>query len=217
MRKFSLIALAAALSACSPAESPHEATGQAQVLHCAKDTDCKGDRICDDGICKNPSSASQETTVASLSNSPPAATPLAADNTPPKNTSSEQAQADAGLPGMMKIYNNPELAPQVQGCKGDIRCNAFIALANHWQSIPDSYRYRGEYDVKASAKKGVTYDDQGRNIGLHSGFYFKTERSQELIDGVDVYVETEKHTPWNHEGGLAVLLYIEDKNGWATE
>lgn len=124
---------------------------------------------------------------------------------------------DAGLPEMMKIYNSPELAPQAQGCQGDIYCNAFIALSNQWKAIPDSYRYNGEYDIKAYAKSGVSYDDQGRNVGLEKGFYFRTERSQMLIDGVGNYTETEKHTPWNYEGGLAVLLYIEDKNGWAKD
>jgi hypothetical protein len=127
------------------------------------------------------------------------------------------SQVYAGLPQMMKVYSNPSSAPQVSGCKGDMYCNAFIALAGQWKSIPDSYRYKGAYNIKADAKKGVTYDDQGRNIGLQRGFYFQTERSQQLIDGMDHYAETKKHRPVNYEGGLAVLLYIEDKNGWAKD
>ncbi len=118
---------------------------------------------------------------------------------------------------MMKVYRNPSSAPQVSGCKGDMYCNAFIALAGQWKSIPDSYRYKGAYNIKAYAKKGVTYDDQGRNIGLQRGFYFQTEKSQQLIDGMYHYAETKKHVPVNYEGGLAVLLYIEDKNGWAKD
>ena len=38
-----------------------------------------------------------------------------------------------------------------------------------------------------------------------------------LLNGIDKYVETKKHIPFNYEGGLAVLLYIEDKNGWAKD
>ena len=54
MRNFFLIVLAAVLTACGSSEAPQVTTTQAQMLQCAKDTDCKGDRICDTGICKNP-------------------------------------------------------------------------------------------------------------------------------------------------------------------
>lgn len=122
----------------------------------------------------------------------------------------------AGLPEMMKIYNNPKLAPKVVACKGDVYCNGFIALSKQWRSIPDSYRYHG-YNIKASAKSGVTYDDQGRGVGLQNGFYFKTDRTNKFLDGADKYIENKKQTAPDHEGGLAVLLYIEDKNGWAKD
>ena len=218
MRKTSLIVRAAVLSACSSSEAPQVTTSQSQTLQCAKDTDCKGDRICDGGTCKNPPSATQEATVASPGGSQSILDPLASDSNAQLSQSRNEKEAvDSGLPEMMTIYNNPKLAPQVHGCKGNTYCNAFIALASQWRAIPDSYRYHGEYDIKASAKDGVTYDDQGRNVGLHSGFYFQTEMSQKLIDGADAYVETEKQATWNHESGLAVLLYIEDKNGWSKE
>lgn len=122
----------------------------------------------------------------------------------------------AGLPEMMKIYNNPSLAPKVAACKNDKYCNGFIALSKQWQSIPDSYRYKGQYDIKSSAKSGQTWDDQGRNIGLQRGFYFQTDRTNKLIAGFDEKFST--YIPkYNYEGGLAVLLYIEDKNGWAKD
>lgn len=116
----------------------------------------------------------------------------------------------AGLPEMMKIYNNPASAPKVAACKGDIYCNGFVSLSKQWQSIPNSYRYNG-FDIKSYARKGVTFDSQGRNIGLHSGFYFQTDRTSDFINGSDSF----KGNNLNIEGGLAVLLYIEDKNGWA--
>ena len=61
----------------------------------------------------------------------------------------------AGLPEMMKVYNNPKSAPKIATCKGDIYCNSFIALSKQWKDIPNSYRYKGE-DIKAYAKNGAT-------------------------------------------------------------
>lgn len=111
---------------------------------------------------------------------------------------------------MMNIYNNPKSAPKAKMCKGNAYCNAFVALSKQWQNIPNNYRYKGQYDIKASARKGVTYDSQGRNIGLHSGFSFYAPRSNQIINSA----ENINHLV-NNEGALAVLLYIEDKNGWA--
>lgn len=122
----------------------------------------------------------------------------------------------AGLPEMMKIYNNPKSAPPTSACKGDSYCNGFVALSKQWNNIPDTYRYKGEYDIKAYARKGITFDHQGRNIGLQRGFYFQTDRSNDLIDGADHFVAS-KNQRLNTEAGLAVLLYIEDKNGWAID
>lgn len=127
------------------------------------------------------------------------------------------ASSFAGLPEMMKIYNNPKSAPKVAACKGDSYCNGFLALSRQWKDIPNSYRYKGEYDIKASARDGITYDEQGRGIGLERGFYFQKDRTQKFIDGAYKYIEVKKQTSLNHEGGLAVLLYIEDKNGWAKD
>ena len=124
----------------------------------------------------------------------------------------------AGLPEMMKVYNNPKSAPKIATCKGDIYCNSFIALSKQWKDIPNSYRYQGKWDIKAFAKRGVTYNNQGRNIGLESqGYYLHTDKANKISEGVSKYIETKKHTPDDNEGGLAVLLYIEDKNGWAKD
>lgn len=110
------------------------------------------------------------------------------------------------LAELMNIYNNPNLAPKVIACKGDIYCNTFIALSTKWKNIPDSYRYKGSFDIKADAKRGITFDDQGRNIGLQRGFYFYNEQTNRIINGV----ESLDNIPQDYEGGLAVLLYIED-------
>jgi len=123
----------------------------------------------------------------------------------------------AGLPEMMKIYKNPKSAPKIAACKSDSYCNGFIALSKQWKDIPNSYRYQGKYDIKAYAKRGVTYDSQGRNRGLESGFYWSTTKSQNFIEGIDKYIETNGSIPDSYEGGLAVLLYIEDKNGWVEK
>ncbi|QOW45529.1 MULTISPECIES: hypothetical protein [Acinetobacter] len=122
----------------------------------------------------------------------------------------------AGLPEMMKIYNNPKLAPKIAACKGDVYCNGFIALSKQWKDIPNAYRYQGKYDIKSYARKGVTYDNQGRNIGLHMGFYFRTDRTNNFIEGFDSMHYKDQDLV-NNQGGLAVLLYIEDKNGWAKD
>ena len=95
--------------------------------------------------------------------------------------------AHAGLNDMMRIYKSPQLAPKIAACRGDQYCNGFIALSKQWKEIPNSYRYKGKYDIKATAREGVTYDNNGRNIGLYSGFYFSKERSQKFIDGVEKY------------------------------
>ncbi|TCZ85027.1 hypothetical protein [Lysobacter sp. N42] len=50
---FSVAALAT-LVACSPAAAPPAPSVAAPLLQCAKDTDCKGDRICEDGRCTDP-------------------------------------------------------------------------------------------------------------------------------------------------------------------
>lgn len=126
--------------------------------------------------------------------------------------SSLSISAFANFDNMMKIYHNPQLAPKVKACKNNINCNAFMALSRQWQSIPNNYRYKGEYEIKSFARKGITWDSQGRNIGLWNGFSWSQDNSQNYIDN-----GMERLSEPHIERGLAVLLYIEDKNGWASE
>lgn len=121
----------------------------------------------------------------------------------------------AGLPEMMKVYNNPKSAPKIAACKGDVYCNGFVALSKQWKDIPNSYRYQGEWDIKDYARKGITYNKQGNNIGLHKGFSWYTDKSINFLTSI----ETKRNFANNHniEGGLAVLLYIEDKNDWVED
>lgn len=121
----------------------------------------------------------------------------------------------AGLPEMMKIYNNPKLAPKVAVCKGDAYCNGFIALSKQWKDIPNSYRYQGEWDIKVYAREGITYNSRGNNVGLHKGFYWYTDKSINFLQSIQTKQNFSKNN--NIEGGLAVLLYIEDKKGWAKD
>lgn len=121
--------------------------------------------------------------------------------------------AFAGLPEMMKIYNNPKSAPAVAACKGNVNCNAFTALAKQWESIPKTYKYHG-WDIRTLAKQGDGY-------GLNKGFSVSTEKSAEYKDaGGDAYYWSGTTTNASEAifaRGIAVLLYLEDKNGWDDE
>jgi hypothetical protein len=122
------------------------------------------------------------------------------------------SQVYAGLPEMMKIYKNPSSAPKVTACKGNVNCNAFTALAKQWQGIPKTYRYDGS-DIRKDAAQGDGY-------GLNKGFILATDRSiifQEA--GEKVYYDggsKPRESEATFGQGLAVLLYIEDKNGWSN-
>lgn len=121
------------------------------------------------------------------------------------------ASSFAALPEMMKVYQNPKVAPKVAKCKGNTNCNAFVALANQWQAIPTSYRYHG-LDIKKQAKDGDGY-------GLNKGFSLTKDKSIALSEAGDaVFYDGGGKGSANERifgQGLAVLLYIEDKNGWA--
>ena len=123
------------------------------------------------------------------------------------------AQSYAGLSEMMHIYNHPQSAPQVSQCKGDTKCNAFFALSNQLDVIPNSYRYNG-FDIKKQAKQGDGY-------GLNKGFSLRAEQSIALSDAGDAFFYSSGKWSAKKEAifgrGLAVLLYIEDKNGWVKD
>lgn len=116
----------------------------------------------------------------------------------------------AGLPEMMKVYNNPKSAPQAAECNRKTQCNAFVALANQWQAIPNNYRYQG-FDIKKQAKQGDGY-------GLNKGFSLATDKSIALAEaGENTFYSGGSKAATKERifaQGLAVLLYIEDKNGW---
>ena len=119
--------------------------------------------------------------------------------------------SQAGLKEMMKIYNNPSSAPNTEYCAvSDDNCKAFTALAKQFDSIPKSYRYHG-FDIRKDALAGDNY-------GLNKGFYYNTDRTNEILEGGDVYFDFEsKKKSLISAKGMAVLLYIEDKNGWAND
>ncbi|ATZ66784.1 hypothetical protein [Acinetobacter haemolyticus] len=120
------------------------------------------------------------------------------------------SQVYAGLPEMMKIYKNPSLAPKVAVCKGNTNCNAFTALAKQWHDIPKNYRYHG-FDVRLQALQGDGY-------GLNKGFSLAKDRSNAFQDAGEVIYYDGGSRGKAKEAifaqGMAVLLYIEDKNGW---
>ncbi len=118
----------------------------------------------------------------------------------------------AGLPEMMKIYNNPSLAPNTEYCSvSDDNCKAFTALAKQWQSIPVSYRYKKKWDIRKDAADGDAY-------GLNKGFYLYKEKSVDLRDAAEVYYDfSSPKKEAVYARGLAVIMYIEDKNGWTKD
>lgn len=117
----------------------------------------------------------------------------------------------ADLSVMMKVYNNPNSAPKVTRCHGNITCNGFVALAKQWKDIPIKYRYHG-FDIRQDAKMGDGY-------GLNKGFYLNNDKSINYSEvGNDFFYKNggaSKSDEAIFGRGLAVLLYIEDKNGWS--
>lgn len=115
------------------------------------------------------------------------------------------------LSGMMRIYHNPELAPSIQVCQGDVYCNAFSALAQHWVDISDDYRFKNTYNIKYDAEIGDGY-------GLNKGFTLTQEKSIFLSEAGNLaYYNSGKENSAKEKifaEGLAVLLFIEDMNGW---
>ena len=73
--KIIAFALLIALSACKQPASvevtPAETSTTAALAQCGKDTDCKGDRICDSGTCVAPSVATQSALPQVATPSPP--------------------------------------------------------------------------------------------------------------------------------------------------
>lgn len=126
---------------------------------------------------------------------------------------SAAANSYAGLPEMMDIYNHPKSAPKVAACRGNQHCNAFTALAAQWKAIPKNYRYHG-FDIKKQAAQGDGY-------GLNKGFSLQADQSIVLSEAGDAVYYDGGSKPKASESifakGLAVLLYIEDKNGTAYQ
>ena len=117
----------------------------------------------------------------------------------------------AGLPEMMKFYQNPQLAPQVAKCQRNSYCNAFVALSKQWKDIPDTYRYHG-FDIKKQAKAGDGY-------GLNKGYSLNKDQTIAIAEaGNDIFYAGGSKGANNERTfaqGLAVILYLEDKKGWA--
>lgn len=138
-------------------------------------------------------------------------TPPAPKNVGPAYRQTQQTKDEFVLSQMMNVYNNPQSAPYVYLCQGNIYCNAFSALSQYWIHIPDNYRYQGEFNIKYQAQIGDAY-------GLNKGFALKKEQSFLFLEGGNLSygnsgenMEQEKTLA----EGLAVLLYIEDMNGWS--
>ncbi|MEG0634702.1 MAG: hypothetical protein RR517_19385 [Pseudomonas sp.] len=120
-RIFAVSLLALALSAC---DKPAETTSQAAPAQCAKDTDCKGDRICESGQCTSPNAqASLAAKPAPAVNLAPAAPTIAyqavlisGDEVGPFTISGTEInyQSRAGVMNIMEqVIDEPEYATYV--------------------------------------------------------------------------------------------------------
>ena len=129
----------------------------------------------------------------------------------PTTTSTTVTSDKSSYTAMMKLYNQPETAPATAECKGDILCNAFVALAKQWQAIPHNYRYKG-FDIRQQAAQGDGY-------GLNKGYTLNTQRAIALSEASETVFYAGGAKGKDQERifaqGLAVLLYLEDQNGWA--
>lgn len=129
----------------------------------------------------------------------------------PTNTSAAATPNTPSYTDMMRFYNQPDTAPAIAECKGNTLCNAFVALAKQWQAIPSNYRYKG-FDIRQQAAQGDGY-------GLNKGFTLQAAQSIALSEAAEpvFYAGGGKSKAQERifAQGLAVLLYLEDQNGWA--
>lgn len=115
----------------------------------------------------------------------------------------------ADVTTMQKIYNNPQTAAKVQKCKGNQNCNAFYALSQQWQSIPNNFKI-GSFKIKNYAREGDGY-------GLVKGFSPpSSDRGYDIFEARETVFyrggaasKTDERT---FAQGLAVLLYLDNKN-----
>ena len=122
--------------------------------------------------------------------------------------------AYANNAAMMKYYNNPQAAPKVPKCKGNAYCNAFVALAKQWKSIPNNYRYE-QFNIKEYAAKGDWFDliNGEFPIGLAgNGFELRVAGYNTFYEGGASKADLRLYAQ-----GLAVILYLEDTNGLIPE
>lgn len=124
----------------------------------------------------------------------------------PSTTKNVNSTANHHSSALMIYYNNPEIAPQTYQCQGNILCNAFVALANQWQSIPVDYRY-DSFDIRKQAEEGDGY-------GLYKGYTLNNPRSIELSETGEsfFYYNNDENNEIIFARGLAILLYLEDVN-----
>lgn len=117
--------------------------------------------------------------------------------------------AFSGLPEMMKIYNNPKSAPAVAACKGSIDCNAFYALSKQINGIPKSYSKRDSDLVE------YAMDNDFYSLGKGYDLYGDTSKKYSEAGAKPFYYSKDSKKWGNvYTKGYAVLVYIEDMNGW---
>ena len=100
-RPFILWGLAALLVSCKQAEPPKPANQE--IVQCGKDTDCKGDRICDAGQCINPPPPAADKASALLTSASAIASSSTASATQEQAASSDPVPVCREGDGRVKI------------------------------------------------------------------------------------------------------------------
>lgn len=114
---------------------------------------------------------------------------------------------------IMKIYTDVGSNQRIGKCRGNEFCNTFVALSQEWSKIPDNYRYKQTpiLDIKKLAADG-----DGHN--LLKGYTLTVDHSIDLSDAAeDIYYGGGGRPKADEQifaQGVAVLLYIQDVNGW---
>ncbi|MFW1858711.1 hypothetical protein [Acinetobacter defluvii] len=111
---------------------------------------------------------------------------------------------------IMAIYNNPQINVKIPRCKGDINCNTFVSLANSYEGL--------KLAIKNNYPMLLEYADQGEGKKLDDEIWLYRDHSKKILKaGKAIYGKnTNSNDKYIYARGLAVLLFIEQRNGWNT-
>ncbi|MEG6547666.1 hypothetical protein V6C59_17545 [Acinetobacter bereziniae] len=111
---------------------------------------------------------------------------------------------------IMALYRNPQISEKIPRCKGNIDCNTFVSLANSYPSL--------KLSIKNNYPALLEYAEQGEGKKLDDEIWLYQDRSKKILKaGKAIYAKnTNPNDKYIYARGLAVLLFIEQRNGWNT-